>query len=225
MEQNENVNTQNLNELVNWVCEELRPKITEMMKNVIVENASKSTPETTIENKPVAIEIPEIPEISANVKLMLEKVETLIDEDKKFNKMHNELDEYRKGVYRKILSPILKNIVAQYSKVNDLYTFYVNKQKEENADYAQLFASLLKEYNNLELGLSDLLYEYDVEIVEPQPGEEFNPKQHRAIKTIPANDAAQDRKIAACVTIGFKDVSANDQIIKYPEVEVFKLNQ
>ena len=227
MEENQtNLPKTDLEELVGRVTEELRPLVAGIVKKFF---ENKQVPVTKdIDEHPVTDEVTNDKsciEIASDVKLLLEKVDILVEDDRKFNKMHDELDEYRKGLYRKLLSPILKNIIAQYSKVSDLFVFYDNKQKEENVDYTQLFTNLLKEYKNIELGLSDLLYDYDIEIIEPKEGDEFNPKMHKAIKTILTDDVEKERKIAACVTLGFKDVSANDQIVKYPEVEIFKLNQ
>ena len=227
--QNEISQVQDLNELVNRIIDELRPLVAEIVKKA-QSNEQALIVETSTETPVESEEKGEKNENQNNEFIkkfdsLLEKLDFVLDNDVKFNKMHAELDEYRKGLYRKILSPILKNIVTQYSKVNDLYAFYNGKHEEENVDYAQLFVKLLNEYNNLKLGLSDLLYDYDIEIVEPKTDEEFNPKKHKAIKTIAIDDAEKDGKIAVCVTVGFKDVSANDQIVKYPEVEIFKLNQ
>ena len=222
----ENQTKTSLDELVNRVTEELRPLITEIAKKILTNeqvSVTEDDDEPPVTNE--ATNDKSCIETAADVKLLLEKVDALIEDDKKFNKMHDELDGYRKGLYRNILSPILKNIVMQYSKVSDLFAYYNNKQRDEDANYTQLFINLLKEYKNIELGLSDLLYDYNIEIVEPKEGDEFNPKIHKAIKTIITDDAEKERKIAACVTLGFKDVSANDQIVKYPEVEIFKLNQ
>jgi molecular chaperone GrpE (heat shock protein) len=206
------------------IIEELDPIIEKKIRREILNEASQTENSGKTIEPCATIPAVEIALISDNVKQLQEKVEALIENDRKFNKMHEELDEYRKGLYRKLLSPILKNIVVQYSKVSDLHLFYERKQAEEQADKEQLFANLLKEYKNLQLSLSDLLYDYDIEIVEPQAGEEFNPKWHKAIKTVATDDSEKDRKIAACVTIGFKDVSANNQMVKYPEVEIFKIN-
>ena len=220
-----NKNQPDLDMFMSMVTEALKPMLTEFVKQS-AETQQTPAPEETEENPVIENgHDKSCSEISEKVNLLLEKVEFLLEDDKKFNKMHAELDEHRKGLYRKITSPVLKSIVYQYSRVNDIYNFYDKKRKEENADKALIFDDLLREYKNLQLGLSDLLYDYDIEIVEPEAGEEFNPKMHKAIKTIPTDDAGKERKIAACVAIGFKDVSANDQIVKYPEVEIFKLNQ
>lgn len=226
----ENTPIMDVNSLVDEATNALKPALTEFAKTIITGKTEPIKEEESFCNdkQEVNITSPElnkIPGIAEDIKELLEQVTILIEDDKKFNKMHEELDEHRKGLYRKLLSPVLKNIVIQYSKISDLYNFYNKKQTEENADKSELFSNLLKEYQNLQLSLSDLLYEYDIEIVEPKVGEEFNPKKHKAIKIIPTEQTELDRTIAACVTLGFKDMPANEQIIKYPEVEIFKLNQ
>lgn len=215
-----------VNTLVEKVADALKPALTELAKTILDgKTESVKEPQTCCDEEPEQAAIDGGTAVAERLDEVLEKVNALIDGDRKFNKMHEELDNYRKGLYRKLLSPILKNLVVQYAKINDLQTFYEKKQQEEDKDLTVLFSNLLKEYQNLKLSLSDLLYDYDIEIVEPQAGEEFNPKLHKALKIVSTDQPDQDRLIAACLTPGFKDMQANEQIVRYPEVEIFKLNQ
>lgn len=235
MHTTEKANSVNVETLVDALSGNFRPILTEFVRQILENDplpSQKKAPkedEQTPDLSPTTTtdfpEIKEMAEMAGGVKQMLEKIDILIDDEAKFNKMHDELDEHRKGLYRKLLSPLLKNIVAQYSKISDLYAFYYEKQKQDSADKTALFDNLLKEYQNLRLSLSDLLYDYDIEVVEAQAGEAFNPKKQKAVKTTPTDCPELDRTIAACITLGFKDMTGNEQMIKYPEVEIYKLNQ
>jgi hypothetical protein len=156
----------------------------------------------------------------ADVAEILELVKDSTKKDEINKELHEELQSYKSGFRRDILSSVLKNIIHWHSKISDQYTFYNKKQEEENIDLAALFPILLKEYKNLAEGLEDLLYDNDVETVVPAVGDEFNPRTQKSVRTIPPTDAGMERKIAECINVGFKD-TITERTLKQPEVVVY----
>jgi molecular chaperone GrpE len=235
-----------LENLVDEVIEKLRPVLVNIVREVIAKESNPeqetNTPDTG--NDDVVKTENTIPLFIDNVqrqlntieqtgkeqheaeKLQLDAIEILLKEsarkEKIIDDLHNELQKYKSGLRRDIISPLLKSLIHYHGKVTDQYRFYKAKQADETVDRAAVFPTLLNEYKNLALGLEDLLYDYDVETVEPKAGEEFNPRTQKAVQSVPADNPDNDRKIVACVNVGFKD-AGNERVIKQPEVTVYKL--
>lgn len=176
--------------------------------------------------EPTAIEEPSemfaIRAVAVNVQEILAQVQDFAYKEKINRELHEELQSYKSGFRRDILSSVLKNIIHWHSKISDQYTFYTKKQEEENTDLAALFPVLLKEYKNLADGLEDLLYDNDIETVIPAVGDEFNPRTQKSVRTIPPTDAGMERKIAECINVGFRDTTT-ERILKQPEVVVYQI--
>jgi molecular chaperone GrpE (heat shock protein) len=228
---NENVPelTYQVGNLVNEVIEKLRPLLTNIVKEVMMEN-SELPPETpAVENKVADFAKFEntVNELGNNVKLQLDTIENLLKEfahKEQINKeLHEELQKYRAGLRREILMPLLKNIMKWQSKIVDMQTYYGEKAKETESDNADLFSKLLNEYKNLSFGLLDLLYDYDIEPFEPKEGEEYQPKIHKSIHNFLVDDASKDHTIASCQGAGFIDVTSG-RMLKQAEVTVYKYN-
>jgi hypothetical protein len=164
----------------------------------------------------------DIKAVAANVQEILAQVQDFAYKEKINRELHEELQSYKSGFRRDILSSVLKNIIHWHSKISDQYTFYTKKQEEENTDLAALFPVLLKEYKNLADGLEDLLYDNDIETVIPAVGDEFNPRTQKSVRTIPPTDAGMERKIAECINVGFRDTTT-ERILKQPEVVVYQI--
>jgi len=164
----------------------------------------------------------DIKAIAENVAEILSLVKTSNRKDEINKELHEELQSFKSGLRREILSSVLKDIIRWHGKVSDQYGFYNNKMQEENADIAMLYPTLLNEYKNLADGLEDLLYDYDIEADTPHEGDEYNPRIYQKSKQIILTDNAElENKVAKCVRIGFKDVVTNRQI-QQAEVIVYQ---
>ena len=179
---------------------------------------TEKTEEQPIEE---SIENLEIKIIAANVKEILSQVKVSNRKDEINKELHEELQSYKSGLRREILSSVLKDIIRWHGKVSDQYSFYNNKIQEENADLAALYPTLLNEYKNLADGLEDLLYDYDIEADKPKEGEDYNPRSQKKFGTIATESEEQDNKVAKCVNIGFRDTKT-DRLILQPEVIVYQ---
>ena len=163
----------------------------------------------------------EIKEIAANVEEILSQVQDFAYKDKINRELHAELQSYKIGLRREILSSVLNDIIRWHGKVSDQYSFYNNKVQEENADLATLYPTLLNEYKNLADGLEDLLYDYDIEKEEPKEDEDYNPRSQKKFGTISTESEEKDNKVAKCISIGFRDMKT-DRLILKPEVIVYQ---
>lgn len=130
--------------------------------------------------------------------------------------MHEELVGLRNGLADAIKKPLLMGLVQIYDRLEDLIKANSNLSETEISA-----TKILKTVNDIKLNCLDILYEFDVEPVEPQIGDVFNPKEHKAIKTIITDDAANDRTISSVRQIGFVNVS-NSRMLRVGSVEVYK---
>ncbi len=132
------------------------------------------------------------------------------------SEMHEELVELRNGLADAIKKPLLMGFVQIYDRLEDLVKANSNLSETEIST-----AKILKTLNDIKLNCLDLLYEFDVEPIEPKIGDAFNPKEHKAIKTIVTDDAVKDRTISSVRQIGFVNVS-NSRMLRVGSVEVYK---
>lgn len=130
--------------------------------------------------------------------------------------MHEELVGLRNGLADSIKKPLLMGLIQIYDRLEDLVK--VNSNLPESEISA---TKILKTVNDIKLNSLDLLYEFDVEPVEPKIGDVFNPKEHKAIKTIMTDEATKDRTISSVRQIGFVNVS-NSRMLRVGSVEVYK---
>lgn len=130
--------------------------------------------------------------------------------------MHEELVGLRNGLADAIKKPLLMGLVQIYDRLEDLVKANSNQSETEISA-----TKILKTVNDIKLNCLDLLYEFDVEPVEPKIGDVFNPKEHKAIKTIMTDDATKDRTISSVRQIGFVNVS-NSRMLRVGSVEVYK---
>jgi len=197
-------------------------ELLDRIKELFVET-DRPTPEVENSEQPIDknSENLDINEIAKNMDEILSLVRVSNRKDEINKELHEELQSYKSGLRREILSSILKDIIRWHSKVSDQYSFYNNKMQEENADIATLYPILLNEYKNLADGLEDLLYDYDIEADKPKEGESFNPRSQKKFGAIATESEEKDNKIAKCVSIGFRDMQTNHLILQ-PEVIVYQ---
>ena len=160
--------------------------------------------------------------IASGIHEMLVQTQKSDCKDKLIKELHDELQTYKNGLRREMLSPLLRNIIVWHGRVTEQHSFYEREQAKEGIVLEKLYQALLGEYKKLANGLEALLYDYDIESVTPKEGEDFNPRLQKVVKTISTDDATKAQKIAVCVNTGFRD-TGNDRVIKQPEVTVYKM--
>lgn len=133
--------------------------------------------------------------------------------------MHEELTGLRNGLADAIKKPLLMGMVQIYDRLDDLLKANSGLPESETAALG-----ILKTLDDIRLGCLDILYEFDVEPVEPKPGDAFNPKEQKAIRILAADDASKDRTVAAVRQAGFVNVSTS-RMLRVSSVEVYKKQQ
>lgn len=150
----------------------------------------------------------------------LQELKGLISEKEKLlqmnAEMHDELVKLRNGLAEEIKKPLLMGIIQIYDRLEDLARVNVNLPETETSAL-----KIVKTLNDIKLNCLDVLYEFDIEPIEPKAGEAFNPKIHKAIKMIATDDAAKDKTISSVRQVGFINVS-NSRMLRVSSVEVYK---
>ncbi len=130
--------------------------------------------------------------------------------------MHEELTGLRNGLADAIKKPLLMGMVQIYDRLDDLLKANSGLPESETAAL-----KILKTLGDIRLGCLDILYEFDIEPVEPKPGDAFNPKEQKAIRILAAEDASKDRTVASVRQAGFVNVSTS-RMLRVSSVEVYK---
>ena len=132
--------------------------------------------------------------------------ETVID------RLHQENQRLKQGEIQQALLPVFRDLIRLYDDLNATVTKYAG-------DPAAGDGKLVRDLDCYKETVGDILYRYGVEPVEVKTGEDFNPKEHKAVAVAPAETAQQDRKISKIIRDGFK---TETKIIRNAEVEVYR---
>jgi molecular chaperone GrpE (heat shock protein) len=222
-------------ELVNRVCEALRPMVTEIIKNTISADGAlpnEADGQTQIQPPPLPqdvkstevpqtsiAEAPEFAEMTANVKAILAQVQDFVHKDKINKELHEELQLYRNGLRKEFINPMLKTVMREYDRAAQQYEFYLLKSEQE--PQSELFMKLLKEFSIVALSLLDLLDNYGVTPFTAETGSEYTPGEHQILKTEDTDDKDANGKVAKCTLCGFRDIETG-RMLRQAEVEIFK---
>lgn len=145
------------------------------------------------------------------IKKNLEEKEYLL----KMNaEMHDELTKLRNDFIEDIKRPYIKGYLQIYDRLDDLF------KANTDSSFPEL-ANAMNTINNIKLNLLDILEEFDIEVIEPEINSTFNPKEHRALKTVLTDEQKKDKTIAAVKSPGFYD-KKNNRCFRTSNVEVFK---
>lgn len=126
--------------------------------------------------------------------------------------LHNENQRLKQGELQQALLPIFRDLIWLYDDLKTTTESYAEKVESNSRNP-------VKDFSNYCEIIKDILYRYGVEPIEAKIGEEFNPKEHKAIGTIHADDEVQDRKISKIVREGFK---TETKIVRSVQVEVYR---
>ncbi len=137
-------------------------------------------------------------------KLFEERIaHTTFEEQSRVN-MHKELQQYKEGMYGRIMQPLLMDIIALREDMLKTVSWLEKKSPEERIVSLEDFA----EYPKGEL--SWLLEKYDVNSYQSEAGSEFSAHRHKAVKTLATDKKDEHGKIAFSLSNGYK---YNDRVI------------
>ena len=127
--------------------------------------------------------------------------------EKVVDRLHAELQEYKQGLLLGILRPVFVDLIQLH---DDIGKMTAAKPGETFAGEAAAWVDRL---DGVRQGIVDVLYRQGVEPFTVE-GETFDPRRQRALATVPNDDPARARTVAARVRVGFQ---AGDKVIR-PEV-------
>ncbi len=114
------------------------------------------------------------------------------------DKLHSELQEYKDDLIRKLLQPMILDVILAIDNFNKLAR--TNRDREPEAlDPRKLLQMLECVPDDLE----NLLYRRGVDCYR-EDGERFNPKRQKVMKKIPTADRERDRTIATRLRKGYE---------------------
>ncbi len=203
----------------NDISEECRVGL-EQSENPVLNTAASLLPEQERVSEPAENLEPSILNELQKVNSSLQELKKSVQEKEKLlqinAEMHEELVQLRNGLVDEIKKPVLMGLIQIYDRLEDLARVNANLPETETTA-----RKIVKTLNDIKLNCLDVLYEFDIEPVTPEIGEVFNPKVHKAIKTIAAEDAAKDKTISSVRQVGFINVS-NSRMLRVSSVEVYK---
>jgi molecular chaperone GrpE len=127
--------------------------------------------------------------------------ETIID------RLHKELQQYKSDFYKKLLQPVIFDLIFFTDQLDKNIPFLKDKSAEEIFKYLSEIPSEIR----------DILYRQGVESYQTE-SDVFNPIQQKIAKTEPTNDPTLDKKISQHKTHGYL---WEGKIIKAEGVNVF----
>jgi molecular chaperone GrpE (heat shock protein) len=235
--QKETTQTPDVNELVNRVIEEMRPKVTELVINTIATGGTLPTgaegnipipplspqdvKSTEVQQTSIA-ETPEFVEMTADVKAILAQINDFGHKDKIIKEMHEELQVYRNGLKKEFISPMLKHVMREYDRAAGQYAHYLNAAAQE--PQSELFATLLNEFKYIADALLELLDNYGIVQVAVEPGSDYRQGEQKPVKTVDTGDETAHGKVARRILCGFRDIET-ERMLRQAEVEIYKFKQ
>ncbi len=132
--------------------------------------------------------------------------------EKVVDRLHAELQEYKQGLILGILRPVFVDLIRLH---DDLGKSLEAPLAADPSSEARRLLDLMRGYRQ---EVEDILYRQGVEPFQDDAGEAFDPRRQRALSTIPTDDPAQNKKVAARLRKGFQ---AGDKVIRPEMVNVF----
>lgn len=155
----------------------------------------------------------------------LEKDLQLQKKDELFHQVYADLKKQQNGLDKVILSPLLKNAIKWYERVQEIVHYYQYKIKSPGARSKKMnykiSNNLLREINNFGEYIIDTLENFDVEVICPQEGEKFDRSLHEAVSKVGTKNITLSETIKKCCAVGFR--YTDGKIIQYAKVVVYKL--
>jgi molecular chaperone GrpE len=129
--------------------------------------------------------------------------------EKVVDRLHAELQEYKQGLLLGILRPVFVDLIQLHDDMGKM----IAAQPEPEGETARL----LQLIRGFQQGVEDILYRQGVEPF-AEVGDAFDPRRQRALSTVPTDDPALNKQVAARLRPGFQ---AADKVIRPEMVTVF----
>lgn len=122
-------------------------------------------------------------------------------EEVTLKRISDELDEQRSGLYRKIVEPLINEVIDVHQDMSATIASY--RRKAEEGDRDDLAARIRRDLDEFRLMLGDILRNWNVEVWRPEPGEPLEPLRCRAVRAVPTGDRDCHRTVAESLTCGY----------------------
>ncbi len=116
-------------------------------------------------------------------------------------RLHKELLEHKDDLHKKIVKPILMDMIVFADSMKALVSRYEEAPPVE--ELQEMYLKLRREFAKVGGHIDDVLYNYGVEPYASVPGEEFNPRTQQARKNTPADNPENHKKIVASLLTGY----------------------
>jgi molecular chaperone GrpE len=130
------------------------------------------------------------------------------------DRLHAELQEYKQDLLLKVQRPIFVDLIQLHDDVGKMID-----AQPPSGDDAEQPGAVRRILDSIQTAIEDILYRQGVEPFAVE-GNEFDPRKQRAISTLPTDDAALNKTVAARLRKGFV---AGDKLIRPEIVTVFTL--
>jgi molecular chaperone GrpE len=135
--------------------------------------------------------------------------------EKVVDRLHAELQEYKQDMLLNVLRPVFIDLIQFHDNIGKMVA--TQPVAAENAEAQQLLNAL----RGFQQEIEDILYRQGVEPFQEE-GDAFDPRRQRAATTVPTDDPALVKTIAARLRKGFK---AGEKVIRPEVVSVFTLRR
>lgn len=122
-------------------------------------------------------------------------------EEATLKRISDELDEQRSGLYRKIVEPLINEVIDVHQDMSATIASY--RRKAEEGDRDDLAARIRRDLDEFRLMLGDILRNWNVEVWRPEPGEPLELLRCRAVRAVPTGDRDCHRTVAESLTCGY----------------------
>lgn len=192
----------------------------EQSQSVINDSENKQEVIKTQENINECLmqQLSKVVEASEKISSQLDKN---IHEDVLIRNMHSELQEYKANMYRKIMLPLINQVIQLSDNVRSIIRFYpVALDKESVADN---YVKLRDEYNKIPEQIADMLACFFVESFESEPGRSFDPKKQSVGGILSGNEQEDDNVVTKSLSPGYllKD-EKEEFLLRREKVEIYK---
>jgi molecular chaperone GrpE len=151
----------------------------------------------------------------------LDRLQTLFDREiraeatreKVVDRLHAELQEYKQDLLLNVLRPVFVDLIQLHDDIGKI----VEVQNSGDGETERLLGLM----RGFQQGIEDILYRQGVEPYANE-GEVFDPRRQRAVATLPTEDPAANKTIAARHRKGFR---TGEKIIRPEVVSVYALKK
>ena len=136
--------------------------------------------------------------------------------EKVVDRLHAELQEYKQGLILGILRPVFTDLIQLHDDIGKMVAASTATATPDDDAPAEV-VRLLGVVRSYQQAVEDILVRQGVETF-THDGDAFDPRRQRALSTVPTDDPALNKRVAARVRKGFH---ANDKVLRPEFVTVY----